>query len=151
MAADFLLKIDGVTGDWDHEGYEGAIELLSWSWGVSVQPAARGTSAGRPEFDELQVVAAVGSASPQLVESCVTGRSHRRVQLIAVRQGDDGRDFEFLRYEFGNVTITNVEHGEDDDRLPIEELALSYETFTITFVGQDRDGSPGRQSSFSHP
>jgi hypothetical protein len=48
------------------------------------------------------------------------------------------------------VTITNVEHGDDDDGVPIEELALAYERFTITFTGPDQ-GAARRQTTFTHP
>jgi type VI secretion system secreted protein Hcp len=152
MAADFLLKIDGIGGDSGREGHEGAIEVISWSWGVSRSRSVTGGGpAGRPDLDELQVVTTVSGASPQLVESCVTGRSHANAQLVAVRHGFDGRDFEFLRYDLGEVAITNVEHGDDDDGEPTEELALTYRSLTITYVAQDEDGSAGRQTTFSHP
>jgi type VI secretion system secreted protein Hcp len=154
MAAEFLLEIDGISGDSNRDGHQGAIELLSWSWGISVTEGSPGGgggdgAVGRPEFDELQVVTTISSASPELVESCATGRRHRKAVLIGLQPGQG--DVEFLRYEFGDVTITNVEHGDDDDDLPVEELAFAYREFAITFTAQRADGSPGRQTNFSHP
>jgi type VI secretion system secreted protein Hcp len=153
MGADFLLEIDGITGDSDRRGHEGAIEVLSWSWGVSATQGppggGGGGGAGRPEFDELQVVTTISAASPELVESCATGRHHRKAVLIGLKSGEV--EAEFLRYELGDVTITNVEHGDNDDDLPVEELAFAYGAFTITFTAETADGRPGRQTSYSHP
>lgn len=154
MAIDYFLVIDGVDGDSTRVGFEGAIEPITWSWGVTAAQA-RGAGAGsgagragRAEFDELQVVARVGRASPTLVEACVTGRHHRRAVLTGVRTADT--PVELVRYELGDVTVTSVEHSELDDE-PIEEFALAYRQFTITHTGQRPDGSAGDRTSFSHP
>lgn len=154
MAIEYLLRIDGINGDSTRRGFEGAIEVISWSWGVSQIGGGpghgAGAAAGRPDFDELQVVAAVSSASPQLVESCVTGRHHRTAALTGLRSGGDA-DLEFVRYELGDVTVTSIEHGDADDGEPVEELALAYREFSITFTAQRPDGSAGGRTTFSHP
>lgn len=154
MAVDYVLEIDGIDGGSELRGHEGAIEVLSWSWGVSQVRSpgggGGGGGAGRPDFDELQVVTNLGRASPELVESCATGRHHRTAVLIGLRAGE-GPVAEFVRYELGDVTVTNVEHSDSDDGVPIEELALDYRRFTITFTEQRPDGSAGRQISYSHP
>jgi type VI secretion system secreted protein Hcp len=154
VAITYLLEIDGISGDSQLRGHEGAIEVLSWSWGVSrpERPgggSAGGGGAGRAEFDELQVVTTISSASPELVESCATGRHHGGAVLVGLKQGN--RPLEFLRYELGDVTVTNVEHSDDGDDRPVEHLALAYDEFSIAFTAESADGSAGRQTSFTHP
>ena len=152
MTSVFLLEIDGISGDSTREGHEGAIELLSWSWGVSRDAGRPGGgigAGGRPDFDEVQVVAQLSSASPELIESCVTAQRHGAATLSVLRAGET--DVELVRYELGDVQITNVEHSDADEGTPVEELALSYRAFTITFTTQDEDGSAGRQTTFAHP
>lgn len=154
MANDYFLRIAGIDGDATQVGYEGAIDVITWSWGVST-PTGSGASgggsgrAGRPDFDELQVVTRISRASPELIESCVSGRHHPNAVLTGVRLGDD-EPFAFVRYELGEVTITSVEHGDADDE-PIEELAIAYRKFSITHTAQRPDGAAGNQTSFSHP
>jgi type VI secretion system secreted protein Hcp len=153
MAITYLLEIDGISGDSQLKGHEGAIEVLSWSWGVSHPESpgggGGGGGAGRADFDELQVVTTIGSASPELVESCATGRHHGTAVLVGLKQGN--RPIEFLRYELGDVTVTNVEHSDDGDDRPVEHLALAYDEFSIAFTAQAADGSAGRRTSYSHP
>lgn len=151
MASDYFLRIDGIDGGATQVDHVGEIEVITWSWGVSTSGGSGGGGgrAGRPDFDELQVVTPVSQASPELIESCVRGRHHRNAVLTGVRAGGD-QPFAFVRYELGDVTIASVEHGESDDE-PIEELAIAYREFSITYTSQRPDGSAGTQTSFSHP
>jgi type VI secretion system secreted protein Hcp len=152
MAEQFMLRIDGIEGDSTVEGHEGAIDVVSWSWGVSHsggRPGGGGGGSGRPVFDDLNVAARIGRASPLLVESCVTGRHHTSAVLTGLRDG--GRELgEFLEYEFGDVTITSVEHGDSEDGPPAEEFSLAYRRFEIRHVVQRPDGSSGQTIGFVH-
>lgn len=152
MSTEYFLLIDAIDGDATEVGHEGAIRLITWSWGVSApaRPGGGGGAvAGRPDFDELQVVTTISRASPQLVESCVRGRHHRTASLTGIRAGGELR-FAFIRYDLGDVRITSVEHGDADDE-PIEELALAYRELSIAHTSQQPDGSAGTVTTFSHP
>lgn len=154
MANGYFLRIDGIDGDATQVGYEDAIDVITWSWGVSTATGsgaggAGGARRGRPAFDELQVVARLSRASPELVESCVTGRHHANAVLTGVRLGGD-QPFAFIRYELGDVTIASVEHSDAEDEA-IEELAIAYRELSITHTAQRPDGAAGNQTSFSHP
>lgn len=153
MTEQFVLRIDGIEGDCVLEGHEGSIEVISWSWGV-VRPGGQGPSTGggsasRPDFDELHVAMLISKASPVLVESCVTGRHHRTAVLTGLRSGG-GQLVEFLEYEFGDVTVTSVEHGDGDDGPPAEAVSIDYRSFDIRHVSQQPDGSGGQTTAFSH-
>jgi len=157
MTEQFVLRIDGIAGDCVLEGHEGSIEVISWSWGVvrasaggSAGGSASGASTGRPDFDELHVAMLISKASPALVESCVTGRRHRTAVLTGLRAGGAGQLVEFLEYEFGDVTVTSVEHGDADDGPPAEAVSIDYRDFEIRYVAQQPDGSSGQTTGFSH-
>lgn len=153
MGEQFVLRIDGIEGDSVLEGHEGSIDVVSWSWGVS-RTGSPGTSpgtgagSGRPEFDELHVAALIGNASPALVESCVAGRHHRSAVLSGLRVGGNGDPIGFLEYEFGDVTISSVEHGDAAESAPVEEVAIDYRSFEIRHVTQRADGSSGQTTRF---
>ncbi len=149
----FVLRIDGIEGDSMLDGHTDSIDVVSWSWGVArrnAPGAGTGAGSGRPDFDELHVAASISRASPALVESCVTGRHHRKAVLTGLRASGDGQFVDFLEYELGDVSITSVEHGDTDDGPPIEEVSIDYRTFEIRYVPQRADGSSGQAIGFEH-
>jgi type VI secretion system secreted protein Hcp len=152
VAEIFVLRIEGIEGDCVLEGHAGAIDVIGWSWGVARASGpghgGGGAGTGRPDFDDLHVAAAIGKASPALVESCVTGRHHRTAVLTGLRPGE--RLLKFLEYEFSDVTITSVEHGDADEAPPVEEFSIDYRTFEIRHTAQKVDGSIGTTVDFSY-
>jgi type VI secretion system secreted protein Hcp len=59
MAFDAFLKLDGIDGESADAKYKGAIEILSFSWGVSnagSHGSGSGGGAGKASFQDLHFV-----------------------------------------------------------------------------------------------
>src|SRR5258708_39531189 len=95
MVFNAFLKIDGIAG----ESQGGAIELASFSWGVSnsiSSTTGSGAGGGKASFQDFSFSARAGKQSPQLFGAAVEGQDIPRATLTvgnkleprAIRFGD---------------------------------------------------------------
>jgi type VI secretion system secreted protein Hcp len=127
------VVVTGVTG-----GDPGttAIEVKSWSWGVTSEVASGGGGgSGRATLQELSVVKTVDKASPVLALKCATGQHIPRVVLTVDRPGGSNRPF--LEITLDNVLITAVQPGGTDNNLPLEHVSFAYEEIKLKYTTVD--------------
>jgi type VI secretion system secreted protein Hcp len=142
VAERWYLHIDGIDGESVAAGHEKSIEILAWSWsvtqGAAISSGAGGSVASKPSFQEFDFVATISKASPVLVLACASGRHLETAVLHGVRGG--GKSVKSLTYELSDVTVSSVQHADDEDGAPIEEFSLRYGTFEITYAAPDAGG-----------
>jgi len=145
VAERWFLELDGIAGESTVVGHEGELDVVAWSWGVThagAPPAGGGAGAGKATFQDLLVTTRISKASPPLFLACATGRHLRTAKLSGVRDsGGPARDV--LRYELDDVTVTSVQHGDNEESMPTERLALRYSKLRVTYVPQTATGAPG--------
>src|SRR5258708_34776476 len=98
MAFNAFLKIDGIAG----ESQGGAIELASFSWGVSnsiSSTTGSGAGAGKASFQDFSFSARAGKQSPQLFGAAGEGEDIPRATLTV------GKKFGSLAMRFCAVVI----------------------------------------------
>jgi type VI protein secretion system component Hcp len=134
-AQSFFLQANGLEGEATERGFERAIEVQEFSWGVS---NASGKSS--PSFQDFAVTKYVDRASPLLLESVARGQTIPTAKLTAVKGGEPPA--RWLRFCFTGVRVTSVSSAgsRDDDRLR-ENVTFSYSTIVEAYQRQLPDGS----------
>src|SRR4051794_28833399 len=93
-AVDFFLKLDGIGGESQNSDHKGEIEVLSFSWGVSVREAANGGGGGggaaKATFDDLVIVKHMDRTSPALMLACSSGKHIKLATFAVVPAVQDG-------------------------------------------------------------
>src|SRR5438132_2288369 len=97
MAFDTFMDLGTeCPGECTAKGFEGKIEIYSWSWGASnpttISSAKGGLSAGKVSLSSFNVMKKTDKASPKLFSNCCTGKDFDKV-IITMRKaaGDAGQ------------------------------------------------------------
>jgi len=133
MAFNAFLKIDGVTG----ESQGGAIELASFSWGVSNSSSSTtgsGAGAGKASFQDFSFSARAGKQSPTLFGAAAEGKHIPSATLTV------GDKFQPLQIRFSEVFISSYK---------LDEGALFTDKCVEGGVPAVQDGVPLESVSFN--
>ena len=142
MPGDNLLKIDGITGESKQKGFEGQIEVQSWSWGLSQSGNlghGGGGGSGRVSFQDLTFTHHLDKSSPSLMKACATG-THLKDATITVRKAGKGQQ-EYLVVKLNDVLITGVVHGGTSGAAASETVSLVFAKVDFEYKPQKADGS----------
>ena len=145
MAVDMFMKIDAVDGEAQDSKYKKAIDVLSWTWGMSNSGSAHvggGAGAGKVNVHDLTFTKWVDSATPKLALACCSGKHFKDALLIVRKAGD--KPVEYLKIKMDTVLISSVSTGGSggEDRLT-ENVTLNFSKVSLDYVPQDDKGSPG--------
>ena len=132
-------------------GFENAVEVFSFSWGVSNPVTLRkgtGLSPERPTFSSFNILKRADSASPALLAACAAGNYYDEVKVTLRRPGGDGSSFVFQVYTFKHVFVSSLQwsgsSGGDDT--PTESVSLVYEQVVYEYTkapnAQEPDPDP---------
>lgn len=150
MALDAFLQIDGVNGEATREGFQNAIEILSFSMGASnpviVGSGATGLAAGKASVSEFSIMKQTDSASALLFQACCSGKHFPKAKITLHRAGGDN-PVDYLVYELEEVMISSLSwSGSTGEDRPTESLSLSFGKITVTYSPQtgkgDKKASP---------
>jgi type VI secretion system secreted protein Hcp len=146
MAENWFLKIDGIDGESTDVAHKGEIDVISWSWGVAQAPSGGGGGGGgvgKPAFQDFHFVARISKASPKLFLASATGTHQKWAALTGVRGSGKSKGGEFLKYKLTDVMVTNVQHGDSDGSVPVEQFSLNYSKFEISYSPASAKGKLG--------
>jgi type VI secretion system secreted protein Hcp len=139
MDAIILDMGDEVKGESSLGGYEGKIELLSFSHGVAMQMngdiSNSERTSGRPSHQDFTVVKYLDATSPVLNQACCEGKEFPQVHLI-IGRNDGGRVVELMRYTLGRVLISSISVGGGGGDKPVETLTLNYNKIEWNYTSQ---------------
>lgn len=151
MARDYLLELDGIKGESSDEGHKGAIEIESWSFGVS-RPSTiggggggGGGGAGKASFQDLHFSGRLDRAQPQLFLACATGQHIRQGILTVRRESGDGGSAEYCKVTFQDIVITSLDvagAGGENGGNETESFSLSYSKITFEYFTTSPTGQP---------
>lgn len=107
---------------------EAAIEVLSFSWGVSNSATAPGSGggAGKANFNDFAFSKKVDKSSPVLMQACATGKHFKDVVVEILN--DKGATLG--RISFSDVMVSSYETGGAGGEIPIESVSFNYSTIT---------------------
>ena len=142
-ASDYLLVLEGVLGESDDKKYQVAIDLQTFSLGVSATigtTAGGGTTAGKATFSDLVVTKKLDKSSPFLFLHCAQGKHIPTATLILRKAGE--RPLEYFVVKLTDVIITSVQtSGGVGGEIPQEQLSLNYSKIEYIYTPQKLDGS----------
>ncbi len=174
-AFDAFLKIEGpdVKGDSQVDGYEGEIEILSFSWGVSNpntigRISGAGGGSGKVTVSDFSVGKRIDKASPKLFRSAVVADHFLdpdddgdsvpiRLMMTYTPEGSDA-SVEVLSMELNNAVISELhaewrKSGGDDS--PMETVSFTFGQVKVNYSEQE-DGNyvgldPDRAIAIENP
>jgi type VI secretion system secreted protein Hcp len=130
---------DDVRGESSLAGYEGKIELLSFSHAVAMQITGdisrSDRTADKPNHQDMAITKYLDVVSPMLNQACCEGKIFPKVEII-VGRNDNGKVTEFMRYTLKSVLISSVSAGGAVGDRPVETLTLNYNHITWKFTAQ---------------
>ena len=144
--AAIYMKIPDVRGDVTTQGYEGAIELDSFSFGVDREIKKSGEKGGTEdinigvgELQEVTITKSLDSASAKLAQFAINGKSLGTAEITFVEiVGSENPPMPYLQYKLDRVFVKSWSTSGDADDRPTEEVAFYYNkiSFAYTPVGE---------------
>src|SRR5690606_18537957 len=143
MAFDAYLDMGkDIAGESTRKGFEGKMEIYSFSFGVSnpatIGPGSEGAGGGRASLSSFNCMKATDRASPILFMYCASGQHFKNASVSLLKAGGEGPVL-YLTYQFENCYIESMSWsgttlGSDD--LPTESLMIAFGKVTITYNAQ---------------
>lgn len=147
---DAFMKFDGIEGGSQSKDHQGAVDVLSWSWGVTAQGGDAGGGAGgwggvgRARAHEFRIVHHYDLASPHLASFAASGKHLKEATLDVARPGARAP---FLTVTMKDLVVTEALVSGDDDTVD-EEVALQPAWIRFDYAEPGSSGgSTGRTSS----
>lgn len=147
MAFDAFLSIEGVDSESTRKGFEGQIELISFSWGASNPTSigvGHGGGSGKVQVSSFNFMKKTDAASAPLFQACCEG-SHFPKATVTLHKAGGKEAVDYLKYEFSEVFIESVQwsgsSGGDD--VPMESVSAAFGKVVMTYTPQKIDGSKG--------
>jgi type VI secretion system secreted protein Hcp len=146
MSYGVFIKMDGITGESADAKHRGEIDVLFWSWGVTISSSTTvggtGGATGKPIPTDLKFSHYIDLSSPSLIRACASGR--RLKEAVVSVQKTGAAPFEFLTIKLSDVTVKSVEPGVntlENNATEIVGLAFSKMEFEYR-----QDVKPGATS-----
>jgi type VI secretion system secreted protein Hcp len=143
MAANYFLKFTpDVPGESEQTGFEGQIEILSFSWGCSNAGGfsyGGGGGVGKANLQDLSVSFLHCKASPTLMQHCASGKHLDSAVLTCLKAG--GKQEKYLQFTLEDVIISSYQTGGSGDELPIESMSLNFDQVEEASFVQDDKGT----------
>ncbi|WP_162260602.1 type VI secretion system tube protein Hcp [Terrabacter sp. Root85] len=140
------MKFDGIDGSSQSKDHKGAIDVVSWNWGVTTQTNGSGSggASGRPRAHEFRIVHRYDLASPHLASFAATGK-HLKDATLNVAHPGARKDF--LTVTMKDLVVTEVLVSGDEDDVD-EEVALQPAWIRFDYAEPGPGGgATGRTSS----
>jgi type VI secretion system secreted protein Hcp len=143
MAFDAFLQFEPkVPGEATAKGFEGAIEILSFSFGASnsINPIGGGSGSGKALLSEFSVMKKTDIASATFFQNCCKGKHFDKATVSFRKAG--GEQVVYLTYVFEKVFVTSIQWsgstGGDD--VPTESASFAFKKVEITYSSQSDAG-----------
>ena len=138
MAIDMFMKVEGVNGESKDSNHKDWTNIESFDWGAE-QPGSMtsggGGGAGKVNFNDLTVVAAIDKAAPTILKNCATGQhliEYSRttledvlvtgVKFIGVQDNDALK----MRYSFQAAKVKNQYWEQTDKGSKGAEVQMAF-------------------------
>lgn len=131
--SDFLLFIPGVDGG-SKEEPAGAIDVLTWSFGVSSARDSTGQATGRRVHEPLVITKAIDKSSPVLIQYGVQNTLIASAKL-ELRHFVSNKSTKYFEIEIKNARVRSVQTRVTGANLaPVETVSFVFSKIEWTFV-----------------
>lgn len=150
MASDYLLEIDGIEGESTGDKHKGALDIQSFSWGLTqlTALAGGGAGAGKPSFQDIHFTKLVDKSSPKLFLACASGQHIKKATLVVQKAGEKPQ--EYYRVTLENVLVSSYQSSGASggsagvaSAIPVDEFAMNYAKIEFSYRVQKPDGTLG--------
>jgi type VI secretion system secreted protein Hcp len=143
MAFDAFLQFEpAIPGEATATGFEGAIEILSFSVGAtqSVNMSGGGQGSGKAHVSDFSVMKKTDVSSAQLFAKVCDGKHFEKATVSFRKAG--GEQVVYLKYIFEHVLVSSIQWsgssgGED---VPTEGVSFAFKKVTMEYSGQTEAG-----------
>ena len=152
MPTDIFLKLDGITGESRDKIHGGEIDVIAWSWGMTLKMNSGGGGPARaPEVEQLRISKFVDRASPALMTALVRATKIGTATMVARKAGGD-KPLEYFKIVMKDVLLASVRStGMGADDRFTEEVVLDFAKVTVSYQEQDDRGiGKGGAVEFEH-
>lgn len=146
MAADFTLEIAGVKGESLQKGYEGQIEIESFSWGETQQGShggGGGGSAAKVSFQDMHVTTRVGKHSTEVARHCANGKHISKITLNVRKSGEEKHQGKpYYKVILEDVIVSSYQSGGSDgsNALPVDQFSFNFAKIEYNYALQKKEG-----------
>ncbi len=144
MAEWFIKLGDAIKGESQAEGQNGAIDLLSWSWGMN-NPGSSATGGGGGtglvNVMDLNFTKKSDSATPAILKHCTNGTPIPTVNLYGRKAGGK-QQFTYYDITMNDVLISSVSvGGMDGADNETDSVSLNFAKVKVQYFAQKKDGT----------
>ncbi len=144
---DAYLMIEGVPGESTATGFEGQIEILSYSHGITQSASmsastAGGATTGRCNHSDFQISKELDKASAIIAQKCSDGSHIPSITLTLTRSGG-GEKVPYMEYKLTKCIISSASIGGSQGAFPNESVTFNYGKIEWTYTQQKRDDGTG--------
>lgn len=138
-----FLTIDGIKGESTDKSHKDAIDILSFSFGVTNSGtfSGGGGGTGKASFSSFKFNKLYDSSSPPLFEGVATGEHFKTATFAFRRNGEN--QAEFLTVKLSDVLISGYQQGGTKEPPLLEGVELDASKISIEYKPQKPDGSLG--------
>jgi len=141
MAVDYFLKIDGIAGESKDLKHKDAIDLESFSWGLTNEPVRTARPAsGKAAIQDFHFVTRMNKASPALFLACATGK-HIKYAVLSVRKaGMEKQDY--LIVKMSDVVVSSYQTGGSEGAdSPLDQVSFDFGRIDVEYRATKPDGT----------
>ena len=145
-AVDYFLKLDGIEGESTAIKFEGAIDIESFSWGVTnsgraVGAAGGGGGAGKASFQDMHFTTNVSKASPKLMLACATGEHIKSATLTGVL--NKKAQLDFFTVKMTDLIVSSFQSGGTGggEQIPEDQFSLNFGKIEFDYKPQSDTGA----------
>src|SRR5262245_45651429 len=116
MSMDIHLDLSkgGIKGESKEKGFEGPLQVLSWSWGASQSgsfAAGGGGGVGKVHMQDFHFTTPMSTATPDLLLHCATGHHIPQATLTCRKAGQKAEQQKFLTITFTDLLVSTYQTG----------------------------------------
>jgi type VI secretion system secreted protein Hcp len=145
-AVDFYLKLDGIQGESTSAKFDGAIDIESFSWGLSNSGRAIGGAvgvggAGKVSFQDMHFTSKASKASPKLMLACATGQHIKEATLTGVL--NQKAQLDFFTVKLTDLLVSSYQSGGTGggDVVPDDQFTLNFSKIEFDYKPQSDTGA----------
>ena len=140
-----FLTIDGIKGESTDKSHKDAIDIQSFSFGVTNSgtfSGGGGGGAGKASFSSFKFNKLYDASSPSLFTATATGK-HIETATFAFRRNGGDTPGDFLTVKLTDVLVTGYQQGGTKEPPLLEGVELDASKISIEYKPQKPDGSLG--------
>ena len=153
MAIELLLKLAGIEGEAEREGFEKQIQLDSFDWGFHnpSTPTGAPDGAGNVDGNRYPCSNRGVKSRPKLFQAITTGKHFPNAVLTALKAGGD-KAVDYMKIEFDQLFLVSLQEAGSSggDDVPRESLSFAFGKVTVTYNEQKADGTKGAATVASY-